>query len=117
MKPIHRWSTIAAATTLTAGTLLLPAGVASADDVAGTGSGNIVTKHVDFGVSCWSSNGRFEPFLNGNNDSTNNWGVEIRAPKQVNSGQSFQYEITLDPVQMRRKDPKGNNRGNDKLPN
>lgn len=37
MRPIHRWSTIAAATTLAAGTLLLPAGVASAADVTGTG--------------------------------------------------------------------------------
>ncbi|WP_084721914.1 RICIN domain-containing protein [Rhodococcus marinonascens] len=117
MQPIRRWSTIAAATTLTTGTLLLPAGLASADDVAGAGSGDIVTKHVDFTVSCWSSNGRFAPFLNGNNDSINDWGVTVEAPKQVNSGEEFQYTMTLDPVQMRRKDPKGNDQGNDKRPN
>ncbi|WP_157109599.1 hypothetical protein [Rhodococcus sp. WMMA185] len=65
---------------------------------------------MNFKVSCWSSNGQYDPFRpkgsRYDDAKTSNWGLKITAPESVPAGQDFTYTITPDPVDMNRQNPK-----------
>ncbi|WP_139277868.1 hypothetical protein [Rhodococcus marinonascens] len=108
MNSYRRWPTIAATIALSAGTLLLP-GVARAEPSA-LWTTTVKTTDVKFAVSCWSSNGQYDPFRprgsRFDDAKTSDWGVKIAAPETVPAGQDLIYTITPDPVDMNRMNPK-----------
>ncbi|WP_072691762.1 RICIN domain-containing protein [Rhodococcus marinonascens] len=105
MKSVHRWAGIAAtATTLAAGTLLFPGGVASAlPTVPGN---NLKTTDINFSPSCWivTQDARHKilkqtSFTGGADGAgADQWGVQITAPETVARGQEFTYRIQPDPI-------------------
>ncbi|WP_072691213.1 RICIN domain-containing protein [Rhodococcus marinonascens] len=103
MKSVHRWVSIAAtATTLAAGTLLFPGGVASAlDPLPGN---DVKTTDVNFQTSCRLIGPNRKPntgtAFNGgaSGAGANAWGVQIMAPETVTRGQEFTYRIQPDPI-------------------
>ncbi|AOW93986.1 hypothetical protein BFN03_18530 [Rhodococcus sp. WMMA185] len=103
MKSIHRWAGIAAtATTLAAGTLLFPGGVASA--LPPLPGNNIKTTDINFATSCQLIGPNRKPntgtaFTGGaNGTDANGWGVQVTAPATVTPGQEFTYRIQPDPI-------------------
>ncbi|AOW93985.1 hypothetical protein BFN03_18525 [Rhodococcus sp. WMMA185] len=103
MKSVHRWAGIAAtATTLAAGTLLVPGGVASA--LPSLTGDNVKTTDINFGTMCQLIGPNRKPntgtaFTGGaSGTGANEWGVQITAPESVERGQEFTYRIQPDPI-------------------